>query len=100
MLAGGDQLDLDVDLLLRFHRFPDCTTRRPCRQGRSAMSAVLPAPIPDNELVPWWEWQEGKRPPGWDGESVSAPPRAEDARRADQHSWSEQDVVALGGVEP
>ena len=33
------------------------------------MSAVLPPPIPDEQLVPWWEWQDGKRPPGWGGES-------------------------------
>jgi hypothetical protein len=29
------------------------------------MSTKLPPPIPDWELVPWWEWREGKRPPGW-----------------------------------
>jgi hypothetical protein len=28
----------------------------------------LPPPISDDELVPWWEWREGKRPPGWPDE--------------------------------
>jgi AAA domain len=28
----------------------------------------LPPPIPDEQLVPWWDWQDGKRPPGYDGE--------------------------------
>lgn len=26
----------------------------------------LPPQIPDSELVPWWEWREGKRPAGWE----------------------------------
>lgn len=29
------------------------------------MSPDLPPPIPAEELIPWWEWREGKRPPGW-----------------------------------
>jgi hypothetical protein len=29
------------------------------------VSTTLPPPIPDEELVPWWEWREGKRPKGW-----------------------------------
>jgi AAA domain len=74
MLPGGEQLDLDFALLLRLHGFPDCTTRRPRRQGRGAVSPVLPAPIPDDQLVPWWEWKEGKRPPGW-VDSAAAPRR-------------------------
>jgi KaiC/GvpD/RAD55 family RecA-like ATPase len=28
------------------------------------VSVKLPPPIPDWELVPWWDWREGKRPPG------------------------------------
>jgi hypothetical protein len=27
------------------------------------VSPNLPPPIPAEELVPWWEWREGKRPP-------------------------------------
>ena len=28
------------------------------------MTSLTP-PIPAEELVPWWEWREGKRPPSW-----------------------------------
>jgi AAA domain len=85
-----------------------------------------PAPIPDNELVPWWEWQEGKRPPGWTdkdeaewrGETTSSPtsspPRPQVTSSLvptpyggdeDEHlvpdlvpssSWTPSDIVALG----
>jgi hypothetical protein len=46
-------------------------TRWPRRQGRGGVTTTLPPPIPDDQLVPWWEWQEGKRPPDWNGASAN-----------------------------
>lgn len=36
-------------------------------------------PTPDEHLVPWWKWAQGKRPPGWtavdERRGASDPPR-------------------------
>jgi hypothetical protein len=58
---------------------------------------------------PGWtgEWDETRRPPGWTAEMERAAraarngprPSGTNTRRSD-HSWREQDIVALGDAKP
>jgi putative DNA primase/helicase len=38
-------------------------------------------PILDDQLVPWWEWREGKRPPGWVEPDAGPPEKPPQPRR-------------------
>ena len=86
---------------LWLHGLPDATTRRPRRQGRNEVSTLLPPPIPDDQLVPWWDWQNGKRPAGWQGEGVPlvtevrAPETTTDAPRFTGLTYAEARLAAI-----
>jgi AAA domain len=58
--------------------------------GEDLDMSRLPPPLPD-EQVPWWEWQQGKRPPGWTdaderkwGGDPSPAPASDDAPPAER----------------
>jgi AAA domain len=68
------------------------------RRHRLLVSAKLPPPIPEDQLVPWWRWREGERPPGW--LDLEPPRPTKTPAKPAEHSWHEQDVVALGNATP
>jgi AAA domain len=117
MLAGGEQLDLDVALLLRLHGFPDCTTRRRRRQGTGRVTVAdeelkelmrrIPAErgidrLAESELgydvtAPFRESSNGHHPVAeqdWTGEEPALPPAVPRVRFVRGDEFLEADYPA------